>query len=737
MVLMLLASIMVAVEVEASDQLTALKPGHSHPGVDERHAKVVTAALNEKAWQLAPGKQLAFTVRCRRQGRIYVTVRFWSEDQGSKIKLANSDGKGIGPIDHPSSGRIAPNQWFYSTHVLPAELTRGGETVRLQLENNSGKESRGIYQIISHGGSRFEGGADMAEPGVVEPYSFGSHEPPGQQEIDVEAWAEERRKAADRTAEYIISKQRYTSDWRDKVEARQWPGVLVGGFDIQMRDTLRNSKNATGRHYKKRDNGGPMRGVAVLAKAYTLEGGKYEGDPEVLDRIAVGLDYMRRAQGKNGGFVDNHGKGWVGGPSRRRASGALEGRMHRAAATAVLLTYEDLKRKELLGEPVDDDADPETPPVPRHQACRDLLRNSLSYLIRGRGHAPNQELMNVNALAPLYQALKLLGGDEELDQKKLRQQMQQRIAEITGLKPVGRGTVNPYWVSPKGIPMEIGGMSFANYGVRSFWNLAELTGDERIYRRAETVAEALSYFWYPVYHDDKRIDLRQQEAWSRRGTNVRGGTPSADMGAALNGVESHLRAFQLNIMAGHKFGPLDPKKVKAITGYHPHGWNRSVGILNGAKQAEKYVQLFEILRKTDASPLPHEKGQPNFAWVDPVAGAVAIKRGEQHVFMTLMSIDGSDKSRAGVLDVCPRSQRIAVIDIETPHGLPDDLTLATYGPFFLAVNASAKHTRDVTLPQAADGGALKEMVTGKTLRAGAVHTLTPFQSIVVHREPSR
>ncbi|MFO8088600.1 MAG: hypothetical protein R6U13_02085, partial [Desulfatiglandaceae bacterium] len=448
--------------------MAVIVPGRDIPkhNLNEEKAQIVDGALGQEAWKLSQkNDKLAFTVRCDPEKRNYVTVRFWSEDNGSKFSLTDKDGKRLAGVDHPSSGNIAPEQWYFSTRVLPRELTEGKQTLRLQLKNEQDKVSRGIYEIASHTEPRFQPGDYLPKANVVEPYSFGSYEPPSEDEIDVEAWAEEKLEAADKTAKYIMSLQRYAPDWRDKVESGEWWGPLVGGFAVKIKDSLEKSKNATSAHYKKRDNAGPLRGNVILAKAYTLKGGKYEGDAEVLDRIAVGLDYMRRAQGANGGYVDVHGGKWVGGPERGQGEGVLEGRLHRAQADAFMIVYDDLKKEGLLDERVDDDADPDTPPVPRRELCRDLFHNSLSYLLKQRGHAPNQELMNVRALAPLHQALKMLGGYEELWESELQKKMEERIAEITGLKPVGRGTKNPYWVSPKGISMEIGGLSLANYGV--------------------------------------------------------------------------------------------------------------------------------------------------------------------------------------------------------------------------------------------------------------------------------
>ncbi|MEF8788307.1 MAG: hypothetical protein V5A84_04490, partial [Planctomycetota bacterium] len=538
---MLLLAVVFAVASATAEAASRGGPSGNGSG---QNAEVVEGAMGQRAWRLSPKNgRLKFTVTCNPAQQNYLTVRFWSEDKGSKLMLANAEGENIGAIGLPSSGDIAPEQWYYSTHVLPAGLTKGRNKVRLQLKYKGSKPSRAIYEISCHTATRYQPGDHVPETEEVEPYAYGDYEPPSRDEIQMEEWVEQKLHAAERTAEYIMSLQRYAPDWREKIESGEWPGPLAGGFAVKMRDTLEESKNATASHYKVRDNCGPLKGSLILAKAYTMEGGKYEGDPEVLDRIAVALDYMRRAQGKNGGYVDVHQGHWVGGPDRGQGEGVLEGRLHKASAKAFMLVHEDLKEKNLLQERIDDDADPDTPPIPRREAYQDLFHNSLSYLLQQRGHAPNQEMMNVRALAPLHKALQMLDGYKELGAEELQARMEQRIEEISGLDPTEAHDNGRYWISPKGISMEIGGLSLANYGVitNEVGELADETGDERVRRRAKTVAEALSYFWYPVWHADKRIDMRQQEAWSRRGTNVHGGGIRPSRWAVLNDVPSHIR----------------------------------------------------------------------------------------------------------------------------------------------------------------------------------------------------
>lgn len=113
-----------------------------------------------------------------------------------------------------------------------------------------------------------------------------------------------------------------------------------------------------------------------------------------VDRVVAGLDFLRRAQGSNGGFDGRpHALLWVGGPSRQNASGCLEGYGHRGPAEAVLLVMSNSTTAAQFGSALngtfDDDGNPATPNVTRSKGYADLFRGSRDYLLANRGHAPN------------------------------------------------------------------------------------------------------------------------------------------------------------------------------------------------------------------------------------------------------------------------------------------------------------------------------------------------------------
>ncbi len=722
-----------AFSFEVLDYLTPDKMGSVHQ-LNEENAETVDGALEQKAWHLNPDTgRLDFSVRVDPERQNHLTVRFWSEDEvPGAINLVDGEGETVsyGRLDHPTSKNLVPEQWFYSTVRLPRDMTEGRETVRLRLSHDADSVSRGIYEVAVHTGARFQPGPHVPEAKVIKPYSYGSYEPPPEEKV--EAMADHLVDVGDRQVEYIMRYQRYASDWREKVAADEWDGPLVGAFHTRGGETLQKRLDNWAGFNMIHNNMGPLKGVITLARAYVMPGGKYEGDPEMLDRIAVAIDFARRAQGVNGAYADVWSQKWVGGPARRRGAGALEGGAHRAQANAFLMVYDDLLEKGMLDEPIDDNADPDSRPVPRRKAYLDLFRGSLSYCMDRRGHAPNQDLMNVSALAPLIEALSILDPELDAEGKELREKTQIRAEEAAGIRPLRGGT---YYFSPKGMGMEPDGHrrggpdGYVHGSPGGIWSIGQAVDNDAVRRRAVAAAEAWPHFWYPVYHDDERIDVRTVGSFNWRNINVSGhGTNPHNFAALDIKLPAHIRAFQLKLTQGEY---IDPGKVQPRI---PGGGHRYTGARGVMERVESNLRLLRKLPDAEMR-MPHEKDEPDFAWVDPMSGTVAIRRGEHRVFMSLNWLNSTENGRpvandlARVHDMTPEAHRLANIQMDNPHGF-GELMIARYGPFLVIANGSNEESYEYVIPEDMRGRVVTEMRSGREGQLKASATIPPSKSAV-------
>lgn len=199
--------------------------------------------------------------------------------------------------------------------------------------------------------------------------------------------------------------------------------------------------------------------VYILAFLYQEPDSAYYKNTCLLNRVVLGLDYLRRAQSDGGGISEN---GWMGidyndvdcngDPNDRGvknnsstypsscdcstsscdASGYLEdpskgsgtsvsGFTYYASAQAINLLYNDSNFISLLKEKVRASGDGEKNDL-RSKVYTYLIASAAHYLTNnGRGHAPNQDLIALSALYALneaYDKLESLGysvADADLD----------------------------------------------------------------------------------------------------------------------------------------------------------------------------------------------------------------------------------------------------------------------------------------------------------------------------------
>jgi hypothetical protein len=172
-------------------------------GLKTEFSQVIQGGLEQPARQLLPrapvgdyGGSVSFTIRCDPRKPTYLTAKFWGgdagEDRGRLLLLV--DGKQLGvrhlgdidDLDILADEPRYPGRFFYKTLPLPRETTRGRTQISLeiralgriwgygatweQFQKPMAKPSRGIYRLYTHTDPYFVPPAEEAQgPAVAQP----------------------------------------------------------------------------------------------------------------------------------------------------------------------------------------------------------------------------------------------------------------------------------------------------------------------------------------------------------------------------------------------------------------------------------------------------------------------------------------------------------------------------------------------------------------------------------------
>ena len=149
-----------------------------------------------------------------------------------------------------------------------------------------------------------------------------------------------------------------------------------------------------------------------------------------------------------------------------------------------------------LDEYIDDDLNPNTPMVTRKKAYINMYVKASDYMFNviQRKPAVNQELFNVVSGVAYQMALKRLSPESCMSDEALKQ----RMYEATGVVASPRGSI---LISPKGLSMETVGHldgaydgNYGPHGAAMVADLAYMTGDEELIKKAINASHAMNYF---------------------------------------------------------------------------------------------------------------------------------------------------------------------------------------------------------------------------------------------------
>ena len=296
----------------------------------------------------------------------------------------------------------------------------------------------------------------------------------------------------DNEAQTILEAQNMTKE--EYIAYKAWENNTTVEEMATLYKEYQYEVNATNRMYGAFKNSIDIRsqeGTYTLAYLYQEPLSRYYQNQHVLNSVLRSLDYMTRAQGSNGGFVDG-GREWPGVPNRSHAYDPVAGFTLYSMSRSMIILHEQPAFQAALNELIDVDG-LGRPHISRRDGWIKMLANAAKWItFEQRGHGPNQDIADVVSAYTLNEAHKLLHTDNleaittaELD--KLTKQClssttwwtdQGMLKERNGPDPAGYdghyGSVTQYWL-----------------GLLTMYHPSAIT-------RMEKYLNVLQYFYYPV-----------------------------------------------------------------------------------------------------------------------------------------------------------------------------------------------------------------------------------------------
>jgi hypothetical protein len=617
------------------------------------HSEVIRGGLGEQARRLLPlqrssweGGRVAFTLRVAPDKANYATIRLWGSDVTQNELLLFCEGKQIGyrhlgdiDILDIGSGELGFNgRFFYNTTPLPLEMTKGKTNLHCEIrcigptwgygatfdkyQKPMTEATRGLYGFYIHTDGFFA-------PPVGEKQGDAPVSPPIRQEPGPEVL--------------------------DRVKDRE---------NREINNLLGSAK--------------PLNQMQMqfLAKAYFVKWTPAYQSQKAVERVLKSLDAVYAAYRANPRLAASDpatpNADWFGlGPS----------------GDVIRLLAEPLRP--FLDAEIDDGSGGK---IKRRTAFSGMLQACRDWHRKHRRLYTNQTM--ISDLYGIYLANRGVAALEPanaLPEKEVRRY----LYESVGLEPWrdsdpgGTGAVETggrnwgvgsnYWqLTAKGLTKELGYVGY--YGEVLDWvtTIYEATrpapgqpGDEGIRAQLIRMARARAFFRRPMLdaEGNRAMRIEAMIGWRDGGHypgDVAYGERTSWDGSALYSVSATLDAesigYAQQMFADNQFFALVKERMKE------GGLRVTAGLLGVPDQ-------YELLKAQPPSAhrLPMTPGQPDFVFTDEEDGVVALKRGDEMLYVSLYwRARNAVNFLARVHYITPRVDRIAVVREETefePSGL--------------------------------------------------------------------
>lgn len=615
------------------------------------HSVIITGGLGEPARQLLPlnpvsynGGSVSFTLKVDPQRQNYFTVKLWGSDKGAQKGrlLLYLNGLQVGyrhegdydVLNQADDEAIFQGRFLYQTVPLPPRETRGKTSVELkiaglgpmwpyggsfaQYQKNLGEPTRGIYRAYTHTNPRF-----LPDPSEKQgTYPAPKVRPAG-------------------PGEELLTQMKVT------VNARL-TRLMAGNSNVG-----RDSRAAEGT-------------ILLLAAAYHTPWTAAYHNPRAIAALVRAGDVFLRP-----GVI---GRNWTGaGPLGEAIMRVGIEPLQQALAEEIAVptnfpVVPNWRRQEALEKSVIRTmaASGTTGRMTRREAWAQVLRASVEWnRLNGRRLYTNQSMIVDRNIYTANEGLRLLEPAAALPAKQALRYVYEAVGLLPWLgndKPDG-GSAEPYGmnyyeITRKGLSRELGYVG--TYGetiLRFCHDLAELTGDENVRQQLIKIETARMYFRYPSQDPDGYRQMKLASEIDARTAHFplqNGAYTGADVRElwwmevpALTKDPVSVGAAQ-QCLEDHQYFDRLAQRAKD---------NDTLGMMRNLDDYATVKALPE-----SAYRLPMTDGRPDFVFCDEQDAVLALKQGQERLFINFyfrqeFGVSGATR----LLDVTPTMMRIATV----------------------------------------------------------------------------
>lgn len=617
------------------------------------NSDTVTGGLGTPARRLLPrapvsweGGTLSFTMKVDPAKPNYFTIKLWGDDVTQNRLILFVEGKQVGYrhlgdvdlLDFGTEDRGYNGRFYYNTSPLPLDMTKGRTELHCQI--------RSIGRIWGYGTTFEQYQKPLTEPtrGIYRVYTHtdGFFAPPADEKQGTPpAHPPVRQGPGPEVLEQLKARVSHETD------------------TLLTRPTPLNQPQAQ-----------------FLAKAYFVKSTPAFQNPKVVEKALQSLDATFLAYRKDPKLAQadpaTYNPDWFGlgpsgyvlsllaGPLRPHLDETIDdgggGKItRRAAYSEMLVASRDWHRENR-----------------RQYTNQSMINDLYGIYLCNRGVVvadPGKALPEKDALRYLYESLGLqpwLGSEKN----------------GVSAKPLGD---NYFQLTAQGLTKELGYVG--TYGevidwVTEIYNATRPApgqpGDPKIRAQLIKIARARAVFRRPAVDTEGNRAMRMETIVGWRDEHYPGDVTYAERAtwdastlyAAAATLDQALVGYTQQMFADNQFFSSLADQMKE-TGFRSTG-----GLLETASQ-------YELLKAQPPSAyrLPMSPGQPDFVWADEEDGVVAVKRGDEMLYVSLYwRARNGINFRARVNDTVPGFDRIAVVRQDeqfTPSGLtfrqPDEI----------------------------------------------------------------